>query len=716
MQAHPANTTSPATRRLQAARPGVSRLAASTNGSKIWGVLARDDGANSTSLSKASPPRVDTQSQAEAASPWEIKTLLGHGVQGMVWHAIMKQDGRHVAIKCLHRHHLSDTNSASSQQNSKHLWSAFRNEIDILETCGSSGHPNIVQILGKAADYSQMMLEKADMDLTARLRARGYSLSLDQCHRWSKDLLFGVRHLHALGITHTDLKPENMLIGNQNQIKICDFGSAHKGEPGTPWTVVGELSTLWYRAPELLLGSKTFDHKIDLWAIGCIMMEMLCGEAVFQGQVGPQFASTCPDATHRNFNSDQVHKVLSMAGTPGSLIGFECARLIKGWPPFQRNVEPTVVRYCDAKVDAHGNSSASWAQAVGGLLMTLPGERSSCSEVLAMPLFEASSLSIQSSMSSMSPGAAADARLKIAGKAAAEKAAVEQAAAEQAAVQKAAADAKAAAEAKAAGVGTHFTRITGTKVQILTQKAAEAEAKRLRELILEFNSEIASAEAKAKAEAEGGAAPAKAPAKAPAEAEAEAQAAPEKVALHSADFWSAEAVAEQAAADAKAAAARETALILEKMRVFYSRFNAAKAGEVDLVWQTIKTQHHARAAAELNKALRVKYGCDLSVSDEEQLRIAGKAAAEKAAAELAAQQAVADKAAAQTAAAEHAAAEKAAAEKAAADAKAAAEANAAGGGTHFTCFTSTKVQILTQRAASEKDDFRESVFFWKSFF
>jgi hypothetical protein len=221
-------------------------------------------------------------------------------------------------------------------------------------------------------------------------------------------------------VTHTDLKPENLLIGNENQIKICDFGTGHKYAPGTQWAVNGELSTLWYRAPELLLGSKTFDYKIDLWAIGCIMMEMLSGAAVFQGQPGPQFASPCPDVTHRNFNSDQVHKVLSMAGTPASLAGFECASLIKGWPPFQRHVEPTVtasaglpalatfsicclnaragvasaailsridranlikvhscarchdtiqqqvVRYCEAKGDAKGNSSASWAQTIGG--------------------------------------------------------------------------------------------------------------------------------------------------------------------------------------------------------------------------------------------------------------------------------------------------------------------------------------------------------------
>ena len=127
--------------------------------------------------------------------------MLGHGTQGMVWHAIMKQDGRHVAIKCLHRHHLSDINSAdfAKKNMAKLFWTAFRNEIGILEAC--SGHPNIIQILGRTANYSQILLEKAYTDLKARLRASGSSLSLDQCHRWSKDLLCGSGHLHALGVS-----------------------------------------------------------------------------------------------------------------------------------------------------------------------------------------------------------------------------------------------------------------------------------------------------------------------------------------------------------------------------------------------------------------------------------------------------------------------------------------------------------------------------------
>ena len=144
-------------------------------------------------------------------------------------------------------------------------------------------------------------------------------------------------------ITHTDLKPENMLISMDNQIKICDFGMAQKAQPGTKWSVTGELSTLWYRAPELLLGCKTFDAKIDEWAVGCIGMEMLCGMTVFGGQA--QGTCHCPDITHRNFNSDQLGKIFQVAGSPKSLAGLGCAGHVKEWPIYQRQLEP-VVCFC----------------------------------------------------------------------------------------------------------------------------------------------------------------------------------------------------------------------------------------------------------------------------------------------------------------------------------------------------------------------------------
>jgi serine/threonine protein kinase len=333
-----------------------------------------------------------------------FSAVVGHGSQGVVWEAVMK-DGKVVVIKCLHNRYIDDFNGEDADKRAMaHIyWAAFRNEVGILE---AAIHPNIVKIIGRSADFTQILLEKAGMDLGALLRAKHDSITLEQCHRWFKDVLTGVAHLHAIGVTHTDLKPDNLLtFEGETQIKICDFGGSHfVGVPCTKWQIVAELSTIPYRAPELLLGASLFDDKIDVWSVGCIAMEILCGTVVFQGELGDQFLSKCPPPTHRNFHSDQLRKVLQETGTPRSLDGYDCASLIQDWPSFDRKIEGTVKKYCHAKriffkhehPGANGSvrkachSSTLWSDTIGRLLMVLPGERINCRDALATPLFSSS--------------------------------------------------------------------------------------------------------------------------------------------------------------------------------------------------------------------------------------------------------------------------------------------------------------------------------------
>jgi serine/threonine protein kinase len=127
--------------------------------------------------------------------------LLGQGTQGKVWDATLVRTGKSVVIKCLHKQHVVDINSQdnSKREQAKLFWRAFRNEVDILEA--SSGHPNIVKILGRAPDYSQLMMEKADMDLNQCLKVNNRRLTLAQCYRWFQDILVGVSFLHSLGVS-----------------------------------------------------------------------------------------------------------------------------------------------------------------------------------------------------------------------------------------------------------------------------------------------------------------------------------------------------------------------------------------------------------------------------------------------------------------------------------------------------------------------------------
>lgn len=89
-----------------------------------------------------------------------------------------------------------------------------------------------------------------------------------------RQLLSAISLLHRNWIIHRDLKTSNLLMNNRGQIKLADFGLARMyGEPTGEMTPL--VVTLWYRAPELLLGAETYDTAIDMWSIGCIFAELI---------------------------------------------------------------------------------------------------------------------------------------------------------------------------------------------------------------------------------------------------------------------------------------------------------------------------------------------------------------------------------------------------------------------------------------------------------
>ena len=94
----------------------------------------------------------------------------------------------------------------------------------------------------------------------------------------------GLLHCHQRRIMHRDLKPSNILIGDdENTIKIADFGLARTfGLPLKSYT--HEVVTLWYRAPEILLGSKVYSTAVDIWSLGCIFYELSHKRPLFYGE------------------------------------------------------------------------------------------------------------------------------------------------------------------------------------------------------------------------------------------------------------------------------------------------------------------------------------------------------------------------------------------------------------------------------------------------
>jgi cyclin-dependent kinase-like len=89
-------------------------------------------------------------------------------------------------------------------------------------------------------------------------------------------------HMHKMGIMHRDIKPENMLLSRNGILKVCDMGFARHINSSKPLTEY--VSTRWYRAPELLIESAGYSSGIDIWAIGCIYVELLTGKPLFTGR------------------------------------------------------------------------------------------------------------------------------------------------------------------------------------------------------------------------------------------------------------------------------------------------------------------------------------------------------------------------------------------------------------------------------------------------
>jgi cyclin-dependent kinase 12/13 len=92
-------------------------------------------------------------------------------------------------------------------------------------------------------------------------------------------LVEGLKHCHENRVIHRDIKASNLLISDKGLLKLGDFGLArHLGDEGRKYT--NRVVTLWYRAPELLLGTTDYSWPIDMWSVGCLMAEMLMRKPV----------------------------------------------------------------------------------------------------------------------------------------------------------------------------------------------------------------------------------------------------------------------------------------------------------------------------------------------------------------------------------------------------------------------------------------------------
>ncbi|GFF26081.1 hypothetical protein IFM46972_01661 [Aspergillus udagawae] len=109
-------------------------------------------------------------------------------------------------------------------------------------------------------------------------------------------ILRGLKYIHSANVIHRDLKPTNILINENCDLKICDFGLARLQEP----QMTGYVATRYYRAPEIMLTWQRYGVQVDVWSAGCILAEMLRGKPLFPGK----------DHVH------QFHLITNILGNP----------------------------------------------------------------------------------------------------------------------------------------------------------------------------------------------------------------------------------------------------------------------------------------------------------------------------------------------------------------------------------------------------------------
>ncbi|XP_073013060.1 probable serine/threonine-protein kinase At1g54610 [Typha latifolia] len=204
-------------------------------------------------------------------------------------------------------------------------------EISVLRRVGS--HPNVVRLEGIATSRVShalyLVFEYMEHDLAGLAAAPGVRFSEPQVKCYMKQLLSGLEHCHGRGVLHRDIKGSNLLLDNEGVLKIADFGLASTFDPKHKQPMTSRVVTLWYRAPELLLGATHYGVGIDLWSAGCILAELLSGKPIFPGKT----------------EVEQLHRIFKLCGSPSENYWKKSklphATIVKPQQPYKRCIAET---------------------------------------------------------------------------------------------------------------------------------------------------------------------------------------------------------------------------------------------------------------------------------------------------------------------------------------------------------------------------------------
>ncbi|KAF8306052.1 Pkinase-domain-containing protein [Clavulina sp. PMI_390] len=231
-------------------------------------------------------------------SKYKIVDVVGEGVNGVVCSAVHRSSGRSVAIKKI---------------TFDHSMFALRTlrELKLLIYLSESGvSENIISVLdiikpSSLESFKEVYVVQELMETDMHRVLRTQDLSDDHAQYFIYQLCRALKAVHSADVIHRDVKPSNLLLNANCDLKLCDFGLARSmktAEPGGETGFMTEyVATRWYRAPEIMLTFRQYTKAIDVWSVGCILAEVLSGgRPLFPGR----------DYHH------QITLILDVLGTP----------------------------------------------------------------------------------------------------------------------------------------------------------------------------------------------------------------------------------------------------------------------------------------------------------------------------------------------------------------------------------------------------------------
>ncbi|KDQ61565.1 hypothetical protein JAAARDRAFT_204046 [Jaapia argillacea MUCL 33604] len=216
---------------------------------------------------------MDTVEKAnlERQRKWAKVKKVGEGAYAVVYQGREVATGRKVAIKKIKVGQFKDGLDMSAVREVKYLRELHhQNVIELLDVFSSKTNLNLV-------------LEWLEADLEKIIKDRSLVFLPSDIKSWAVMTFRGLEFCHRNFVLHRDLKPNNLLIAADGQLKIADFGLARDfADPGYKMTC--QVITLWYRPPELLFGSRHYSSAVDIWSVGCIFAELMLRTPYLPGE------------------------------------------------------------------------------------------------------------------------------------------------------------------------------------------------------------------------------------------------------------------------------------------------------------------------------------------------------------------------------------------------------------------------------------------------